>query len=492
MGSRTASAPPGGTAAAPDTERPGVILVAHGSAKSGASAEPVLELARALRPGFPEVRTAFWKEEPFLHQALDTVRAASVIVLPVFLAEGYFTRTVVPRELGLRPGPNRVGARPVHLLPPLGTSPALAALVADRARAAAPPGANLADALLVVLGHGTPRHPGSADAVLAACARLAAQGRFARVAPAFIDQEPGIADALAGAREPLVLLVPFLVAAGWHGGTTVPRDLEREGAASGRAVIYAEPVGTHPGIVDAAASLLLEAERTLEPGSRVSSPLALMEAALVDRLAGRGAVVLLQVAIRPDGSAFELRHVEDGGRPTAALKAVAGTEALELRARRTDDGRHRPLRTAADLPRGWRFRAEGPRALVEALIALYGPALAHWHRAETDRVEVASFRARAAGQSGMYARLAGVERGTVEDAVEGVCDGLPCLRDRLWPIDATAVPPVRGGAEGSPERLPVSCPTPCPMLLTAVLERAGGADPDAQANVGVDDLGARG
>ena len=105
---------------APSRGRPGVILVAHGSARSGASAEPVLALARSLRGrGFPEVRTAFWKEEPFLHQALETTRSAEVVVLPVFLAEGYFSRSVVPRELGLGYGGNRVDGRSVHLLPPI-------------------------------------------------------------------------------------------------------------------------------------------------------------------------------------------------------------------------------------------------------------------------------------------------------------------------------------------------------------------------------------
>ena len=69
-------------APAPPPDHPAVILVAHGSARSGASAEPVLALARALRGrGFPEVRTAFWKEEPFLHQALETTRSPVVVVL---------------------------------------------------------------------------------------------------------------------------------------------------------------------------------------------------------------------------------------------------------------------------------------------------------------------------------------------------------------------------------------------------------------------------
>src|SRR4051794_34298953 len=109
---------------------PAVLLVAHGSSRSGASAHPVLDLARSLRArGIEEARTAFWKEEPFLHQALDTVRAANVVVLPIFLAEGYFTGTVVPRELGLQDGGQPRADRPVRLLKPLGIAPALDPLV---------------------------------------------------------------------------------------------------------------------------------------------------------------------------------------------------------------------------------------------------------------------------------------------------------------------------------------------------------------------------
>src|SRR5687768_2521983 len=116
-----------------------VLLVAHGSARSGASAEPVLALARALREkGWPEVRTAFWKEEPFLHQALETVRGGAVLILPAFLATGYFSGTVVPRELGVRPGLQSVTGRPVALLPALATDARLARLVAARARESAP------------------------------------------------------------------------------------------------------------------------------------------------------------------------------------------------------------------------------------------------------------------------------------------------------------------------------------------------------------------
>jgi sirohydrochlorin cobaltochelatase len=455
-----------------------VVLVAHGSARSGASAEPVLALARGLsRRGFPEVRTAFWKEEPFLHQALDATRSAQLVVLPVFLAEGYFSRVVVPRELGLRYGDNPLGRRSARLLPPLGADPALDALVLDRARGALPAGADPGGAALVVLGHGTPRDPGSADATLVVCARLRGSG-FARVAPAFIDQEPALARVLAEAREPVVVVVPFLIAAGFHGGDTVPRELEAARAA-GRAdlprVCYAEPIGTHPGLLDVVErSARAAAVHETPAAGDQAAPLAALEPALAERLARQGRLAFLQVEVRArDGGAAELRHVHDAGLPDDALRDVSDLDALAALARRDDAGGHRPLRTAADLRRGWRFRADGARTLVEALVALYGPAVVHWHVGERSpaALRAAEFAQVAARQTGIYGDLRQIEPAAIAEGIRRVCDGLPCLRTRLW-----GPPSARTTQDAQRAGLVVPCPAPCPILLAAVLEAAAPAD----------------
>jgi sirohydrochlorin cobaltochelatase len=457
-------------------QRPGVILVAHGSARSAASAEPVLALADGLRDrGFPEVRTAFWKEEPFLHQALELTRCSTVAVLPVFLSEGYFSSTVVPRELGLRYGDNHIGERLVHLLPPLGTDAGLAEIVAARAQEGVPPDACASEVLLVVLGHGTQRDPASADAVLDVCARLGREGRFAQVAPAFIDQEPRLENVLKDAREPVILLVPFLVAAGWHGGTTVPRELDpgSHGIRHGRQrIVYTEPVGTHPALVELAEALLLGTALPPEP-SRSSSalpPLTRLESVLEERLARSTTAVLIQVMIRvEDRTVHELRHVDDDGVDPEHLTEIATASALGSFARRRDDGGARPLRTAADLPRGWRLRASCVRDLIETLVEVYGSALVHWHLGETDELSGVSFRETTAGQTGIYATLTQVEAMEVEAGVRSVCDGLPCLRTRLWGVEDT-VTMVKRQQEEAADRLVVPCPRPCPILLSGVLD----------------------
>lgn len=478
-------------APAPSPHRPAVLLVGHGSARSAVSAEPLLALADALRvQGFEEVRTAFWKEETFLHQALDTVRGTKVVVLPVFLAEGYFTGAVVPRELGLAYGPNRLDGRDVHLLRPVGAAPALAALVLDRALDAAGAHAELGmDTLLVVLGHGTTSDPSSERAVRAVCARLAEYPEVKSVVPAFIDQPPRVADVVTGARASVVVVVPFLMAEGWHGGVTVPQDLARASAGAGLdepgrppRVIYAEPVGTHPGIATIAEVLLREgaggaAPPAGDPG-RTSTPLAQAERTLVEHLSRRGAIRLLQVHVAGTDDGWELRHAADADADREELVAVADAPALERRTRLDSAGAHRPLRTAADLPRGWRLRARSAPALGDALVALYGPALTHWHRATIGALAPASFRAAAARQTGMYARLGQIGRAAVEAGIARVCDGRPCLRRRLWDVEEGPMPDagrddIAGGGD-----LIVPCPAPCSILLTTVLELAG--DPDVE------------
>lgn len=453
--------------------RPGVILVAHGSARSAASAEPVLALAKGLRDrGFPEVRSAFWKEEPFLHQALELTRSGTVAVLPVFLSEGYFSSTVVPRELGLRYGDNHVGGRLVHLLPPLGVNAGLAEIVAARAQEKVPPDACTSKALLVVLGHGTQRDPASAGTVLDVCASLSREGRFARVAPAFIDQDPLLANVLKDAREPVILLVPFLVAAGWHGGTTVPRELGSDSQGARQRIVYTEPVGTHPALVELAETLLLDKALPPEPSrdDSASPPLTRLESLLAERLARSTTAVLIQVMIRVEEHAVhELRHVDDDGIDPRHLTDIASATALGTFARHRGDGGPRPLRTAADLPRGWRFRASCIRDLIEALVEVYGSALVHWHLGETDELSRVSFREATADQTGGYANLTQIEARVVEAAMHSVCDGLPCLRTRLWRVEDT-VTGVKGQQKDAADRLVVPCPRPCPILLSGVLD----------------------
>jgi sirohydrochlorin cobaltochelatase len=81
-----------------------LLIVGHGSTVNPDSSAPTLAHAVEIRRRniFAEVSCAFWKEEPSLRDALSIFpEAREVFVVPNFISEGYFTQTVIPRELEL-------------------------------------------------------------------------------------------------------------------------------------------------------------------------------------------------------------------------------------------------------------------------------------------------------------------------------------------------------------------------------------------------------
>src|SRR5207302_8081045 len=83
-----------------------LLIVGHGSTVNPDSSAPTLAHAAEIRRRevFVDVECAFWKEEPSLRDALfslDPEEIREVYVVPNFISEGYFTETVIPRELDL-------------------------------------------------------------------------------------------------------------------------------------------------------------------------------------------------------------------------------------------------------------------------------------------------------------------------------------------------------------------------------------------------------
>jgi sirohydrochlorin ferrochelatase len=110
------------------------------------------------------------------------------------------------------------------------------------------------DALVAVIGHGTPAHSRSADTTVAIAETLRSRGRFRDVVPVFLDQEPSIATL--AVQEPPVVAVPLFVADGWHAGVQVPGIA---GEAVPEGLVYAAPAGLHPAVTDIIVALALEA-----------------------------------------------------------------------------------------------------------------------------------------------------------------------------------------------------------------------------------------
>ena len=233
-----------------------LLLVGHGSHLNAESSAPVYAHAKAIRQRglFDEVLTAFWKEEPSLSRALDGCSADDVTVVPVFMSAGYFTNEVIPREMGLNGRVTCVGGKHVRYTPPVGSHPALAKVIVQRAVEA---GAEPGDAL-AVLGHGTERNRDSEANIYQQTENVRRLGRFAEVLTVFMDQAPGMNDLFALTSASNVVVVPVFIADGWHAAQTIPGELGGLGG-DGRRLRYAAAVGTHPSIAEVILELATEA-----------------------------------------------------------------------------------------------------------------------------------------------------------------------------------------------------------------------------------------
>jgi sirohydrochlorin cobaltochelatase len=229
-----------------------LLLVGHGSHLSGDSATPLYEHAARIRAlgVFDEVQEAFWKEEPSLRDALELLECDDVFVVPLFLAEGYFTCQVVPRELGL--GSPRVerGGRRVHYCTPVGAHARMSAMILRRAAETCGRSADeQRRTALVIIGHGTERSATSGDTVYRLTRELRARGEFGEVDCGFLDEAPHIEEVVERVTCDRIVLVPFFVSEGWHSRTTIPADLQLRGTVThrnGRRIWYTPPVGTLP------------------------------------------------------------------------------------------------------------------------------------------------------------------------------------------------------------------------------------------------------
>ena len=214
------------------------------------SSAPSLAQARAIREQkiFRDMACCFWKEEPSFRDALlffDDPEIREVYVVPNFISEGYFTQTVIPRELELE---GRLTNRPNEQIwkycEPVGNHPAMTELLLERAREIAP-GIPEVETSLLIVGHGTALNDQSAVAAKREVEKIAALGCYASVQSAYMEEPPLIADWASLTMTPNVVVVPFFISDGLHSYEDIPRLLgierARDTAAGARAIFQRSP-----------------------------------------------------------------------------------------------------------------------------------------------------------------------------------------------------------------------------------------------------------
>ena len=258
-----------------------LLIVAHGSTVNPDSSAPTLAHAAEIRRRevLADVECAFWKEEPSLRDALflfDPESIREVYVVPNFISEGYFTQTVVPRELELNDRTTRRATGQIwKYCDPVGNHPMMTELLLKRAREIAP-GADRADTSLLIVAHGTDLNENSAVAAKREAEKIHALGKYASVLNVYMEEPPLVSDWRELTKTSNVIVVPFFISDGLHSYEDIPKLLgivdaapsprsSHEGATrrrvhevfrrnpytiDNRSLFYAPSIGTDPGFAD--------------------------------------------------------------------------------------------------------------------------------------------------------------------------------------------------------------------------------------------------
>ena len=211
-------------------EHSALLVVAHGSTVNPDSSAPTLEHSAEIRRRkvFAKVECAFWKEEPSLRDALflfDPESIREVYVVPNFISEGYFTQTVVPRELELNGRiTKRSNGQIWRYCEPVGNHPLMTELLLKRARDVAPD-VDPAETSLLIVAHGTDLNENSAVAAKREAEKIRALGKYAAVLNVYMEEPPLVSDWRKLTETPNVVVVPFFISDGLHSYEDIPRLL---------------------------------------------------------------------------------------------------------------------------------------------------------------------------------------------------------------------------------------------------------------------------
>ncbi|WEF23958.1 CbiX/SirB N-terminal domain-containing protein [Paracoccus sp. S3-43] len=208
------------------------VIVSHGQPGDPGPQQRAIEAlaaqVAACDPGCPVAGATL-----AMPGALAAVAEDDSLIYPMFMAEGWFTRTELPRRLA------QAGAGRARVLRPFGTDPALPGLIVAQAqRAAATQGWAPRDTTLLLTAHGSQRSQAS-FAITTALAETVAP-HVARVVTGFVEQEPFIADAARGLSRAVSL--PLFALRADHVLDDLPTALDRAGFTGPRL----PPIGLAP------------------------------------------------------------------------------------------------------------------------------------------------------------------------------------------------------------------------------------------------------
>jgi sirohydrochlorin ferrochelatase len=200
------------------------VIVAHGAPADPAPQEVVLQaLATATAPHLPQgwrIRGATMAADGALEAALDGLH--DPLIYPFFMAEGFFTGTLLPRRL------TDAGATTAQQTAPFGVEPALPDLMARVAlEAAKQAGITPAQSTLLIAAHGSKVSRTSADSTHAMVTALTPLTGFGRTLAGFVEEAPFLADQARALGQGICL--PFFALEAGHVVGDIPDAMEEAG-----------------------------------------------------------------------------------------------------------------------------------------------------------------------------------------------------------------------------------------------------------------------
>jgi len=155
----------------------------------------------------------------------------------------------------------------------------------------------------------------------------------------------------------------------------------------------------------------------------------------LERILRQGPFHLGQITVTPS---YVMTHREDV-MESALQNYTDPHDALEI-ARYDAAGKYRPLRTAANLKKGWRLSLRDAREALFALDLFYPAALGTIVAWEGQDLSVVPLRQTLARQTGMYAVVKKITDEQVSGVIHSLCRGEPpCLREILWTGDPVTI-----------------------------------------------------
>jgi sirohydrochlorin cobaltochelatase len=120
----------------------GLIVIGHGTERNSNSSEVIRRVTREAREAgvFAWVEAGYLDQPPEVGEVLEGMAERQVVLVPLFVAEGWHTQETIPDDLGIRrpaeSSMTELDGRTIFYAAPVGTFPEVADIILQRVREA--------------------------------------------------------------------------------------------------------------------------------------------------------------------------------------------------------------------------------------------------------------------------------------------------------------------------------------------------------------------